>query len=106
MNIPVLIRPIADKGFQAQAGSPFDWTAEGATEEEAIAKLKVELSRHLSNGVRATMIEVPIQTGNIQRTGENPWLRVIGTLPDDEMTALFRAAVEEYRREIDADPNR
>jgi hypothetical protein len=37
--------------------------------------------------------------------GEHPLLKWAGTLPDDEMTAMFRAAVGEYHREIDAGPN-
>ena len=42
MDIPVLIQPVPGKGFVARAGSPFDWTAEGATADEALANLQAE----------------------------------------------------------------
>ncbi len=123
MDIPVLIQPITGKGFLARVGSPFERTAEGATAEEAVANLRLELTRYLTNEVRATVIEVPIVAStlpsalgqrdsdttsniNLHGLGQNHWGRLVGTLPDDEMTAMFREAVEEYRREIDADPNR
>jgi hypothetical protein len=124
MDIPVLIQPVPGKGFVARAGSPFDWTAEGATADEALANLQAEATRHLANGVKAAAIVVPNGKAaptndplaiarakgmviNPPAPGENPWLQIAGTLdPNDPMIEEWRKAVEEYRREIDADPNR
>jgi hypothetical protein len=119
MDIPVLIQPVPGKGYVARAGSPFDWTAEGSTMDEALANLQTEVSRHLSNGAKAAVISVvndasasQLKVGasgiiNPPKPGENPWLQLAGTLdPNDPMVQEWRKAVEEYRREIDADPNR
>jgi hypothetical protein len=59
MDIPVLIQPVPGKGFVARAGSPFNWTAEGATADGALANLQDEATRHLANGVKAAAIAVP-----------------------------------------------
>ena len=100
MQIPVLVEPAAGGGFVARAGSPFGWSAEGATADEAVAKLRAEAARHAANGTRVTAIEWPAPAG------EHPLAKWAGTLPDDELTRMWREAVEEYRREIDADPSR
>jgi predicted RNase H-like HicB family nuclease len=110
MNIPVMIQPIAGKGFLARAGSPFDLTAEGTTEDEALKNLQTVAMKCIADGCKFASLTVPDSKANgaiIEPTvGTHPLLKWAGTLPDDELTAMFRAAVEEYRREIDADPNR
>ncbi len=40
MEIPVLIEPVGPNGFRARSGEPFGLTAEGATREEALQKLR------------------------------------------------------------------
>ena len=40
MNIPVLIEPIANNGFRATGGLPFEITVEGATRDEALGRLR------------------------------------------------------------------
>jgi predicted RNase H-like HicB family nuclease len=121
MDIPVLIQPVPGKGFVARAGSPFDWTAEGSTMDEALANLQAEATRRLSNGTKAAVIAVsngqptpdPLALARAKGMvieappGEHPLLKWAGTLdPNDPMVQEWRKAVEEYRREIDADPNR
>jgi predicted RNase H-like HicB family nuclease len=117
MNIPVMIQPIAGKGFLAQASSPFDWKAEGATVEEALKNLQAVAMKCIAGGCQIASITVPDWNDLLAKAkangamfelppGEHPLKQWIGTLPDDEMTAMFKAAVEEYRREIDADPTR
>src|SRR5262245_54244412 len=119
MDIPVLIQPVPGKGFVARAGSPFDWTAEGTTADEALANLQVEATRHLSNGAKAAVIAVPSgqsapdplalarSKGMVIEAppGSHPLLKWAGTLdPNDPMVQEWQKAVEEYRRQIDADP--
>ncbi|HEV3387143.1 MAG TPA: hypothetical protein VG097_20155 [Gemmata sp.] len=117
MNIPVMIQPIAGKGFLAQASSPFDWKAEGATVEEALKNLQAVAMKCIAGGCKIGSITVPDWNDPLAKArangalieppqGEHPLLKWAGTLPDDELTAMFRAAVEDYRREIDADPIR
>ena len=45
MNIPVLIEPIAEDGFRATGGLPFEITGDGATQEEALGRLRAEIER-------------------------------------------------------------
>jgi hypothetical protein len=124
MEIPVLIQPVPGKGFMATAGSPFGWTAHGSTATEALAKLQDEASRQLASGVQAATIAVPngqstaasappstewakSKVINPPAPGTNPWLELAGTLdPADPLVQEWRKAVEEYRREVDSDPNR
>ena len=40
MQIPILIEPVARNGFRARGGEPFALSAEGATREEALGKLR------------------------------------------------------------------
>ena len=95
MEIPVLIQAVPGKGFVARAGSPFDWTAEGSTEAEALAKLQSEAIRYMSAGASAVALTVPNGTSvtglmpkasatttviNPPVPGENPWMRFAGLL--------------------------
>lgn len=95
MQIPVLIEPVAGNGYVARAGSPFDWSAEGATQDEALQKLQAVVAAKVAAGARVAAVETP--------PGANPWLGLVGTLdPNDPATQEFRQAIEDYRREIDA----
>jgi hypothetical protein len=124
MDIPVLIQPVPGRGFVARASSPFDWIAEGPTADEALANLQTEATRQFARGARAGLIAIPngdsttandppavarakTMVINPPAPGENPWLQIAGTLdPNDPMLEEWRKGVEEYRREIDTDPNR
>jgi hypothetical protein len=97
MELPVWVEPVNGTGFRATVGPPFNWMAEGATEEEAVMKLQTEAIRHNSNGGRVASIKIP---------DENPWLRIAGTWdPNDPLYEEWRKAIEEYRQSIDDDPN-
>jgi hypothetical protein len=120
MQIPVLIEPVAGGGFAARAGSPFNWSAEGATHDEALAKLRAEVARHLSNGTRAAAIELPeppapnplLEAARAKGAvieppkGDHPILKWAGTLDlNDPLVQQWQKAVEDYRRAIDSDPD-
>jgi hypothetical protein len=120
MDIPVLIQPVPGKGFVARAASPFDWTAEGSTADEALANLQVEATRHLSNGAKAAVIAVPSEPpapdplavarakGMVIEAppGDHPLLKWAGTWdPNDPFIQEWQRAIEEHRRQIDNDPD-
>jgi predicted RNase H-like HicB family nuclease len=118
MNIPVMIQPIAGKGFLAQASSPFDWKAEGATEEEALKNLQAVAMKCIAGRCKIGSITVPDWNDPLAKArangalieppqGEHPLLKWAGTLDlNDPLVQEWQKAVEEYRREIDADPMR
>ena len=97
MQIPVLIEPIPN-GFRARSGEPLVLTAEGATREEALAKLRDQVARKIADGAEVTPLEVgpPFL---------HPWDSFAGTwVEGDPFIAEWEKEVEEYRRRMDEDP--
>jgi hypothetical protein len=121
MDIPVLIQPVPGKGFVATAPA-FGWSAEGRTEDEALQEIRKKVA-DATAGARVAVVAVPNGTPtttpgptatagakdtvfNPPAPGENPWLRLAGTLdPNDPTVQEWRKAVEEYRRQVDNDPD-
>jgi hypothetical protein len=86
MSIPILIEPAAN-GYRAEAGGPFDLSAEADSAAAAVAALRAKIADRLRGGavlieqsVAALALPIPIVP-----LAENP-------LFDD-----WLAAVEEYR---------
>ena len=76
MEIPVLIEPVPPNGFRARSGEPLGLTAEGATREEALQKLREMVTKRIADGAEMTSLEVgPFQ---------HPWARFAGTWADDD----------------------
>lgn len=97
MQIPVLIEPVAGTGFRARGGEPLPLTAEGATPDEALQKLRELLQARLTGGTRLVALEVP--------DDDNPWLKMAGMYKDDPLFDEWQQAIAEYRRQIDEDPD-
>src|SRR5438093_272596 len=104
MDIPVLVQPVPGKGFVATAPG-FGWSAEGATPWHAVRNLRAEALKCIAAGCMVGTIDVPLMTDS-PPPAENPWLRIAGMWKDDPTIDEFRQDVEEYRREVDRDPNR
>jgi hypothetical protein len=97
MQIPVLIERVDSNGYRARGLEPFGFTAEGATEEEALQKLREQVQSRLASGARVVQLDVP---------EEHPWARFAGTWKEgDPFIEEWKKAVEEYRRQIDEDPD-
>jgi hypothetical protein len=95
MQIPVLIEPVGGNGYQAK---PFPFTAEGATPEEALQKLRQLLEGKITSGAKIVHLDVQIE--------QNPWLRIAGTLdPNDPMVQEWKEIMMENRRKADEDPD-
>ncbi len=97
MQIPVLIEPIAGNGYRARGGEPVPLVAEGATREEALAKLKEQFQTRLSNGAELVPLEVPPPL--------HPWLEFAGMFKDDPYFDEWQEAIAENRRKADEDPD-
>jgi predicted RNase H-like HicB family nuclease len=97
MEIPVLVEPVDSRGFRARSGEPLGLTAEGATRDEALQKLRELVQSRVADG-ELTLLEVgPFS---------HPWDRFVGKWsPDDPFIAEWEKEVEKYRREVDEDPN-
>lgn len=98
MRIQVLINPIANNRYQAIGGSPFPFTVEGDTPYDAVQNLRQLIQDRLKAGAVVCTIEVPAH--------ESPHAQWVGSLKlDDPVVKEWREAVEEYRRQVDEDPN-
>jgi hypothetical protein len=95
MQIPVLVEPVDNNGFRARSGEPLPLTAEGATRDEALQKLRQLLENRLSGGAEITSLEVG--------PTEHPWLKVSGVFANDPQYDEWVAAMEENRRKADED---
>lgn len=98
MQIQVLINPLADNRYQACGGPPFPFVAEGETPYDAVQNLRQLILDRIKAGAVVCRMEVPAH--------ENQAAQWAGSVkPDDPLYKEWRQAVEDYRRQVDADPN-
>jgi hypothetical protein len=98
MNIPVLLEPIENNGYRASSGAPLTLTAEGATRDEALNRLRDQLVKRLQKGAELVAIDLG--------TSKNPWLAMAGIYDSaDPLVQEWKQAMAEYRQKIDNDPD-
>lgn len=99
MQISVLVEPIAGDGSRVRASGPFSLSAEGKTREEALQELRRLILDRLANGATLTYVQVPAEP--------HPLARWAGSWkPGDPFIEEWKRAVEEYRQEVEDDPDR
>lgn len=99
MEIPVLIEPVAGNGYIAKTGEPLALTAEGATRQEAISKLRELLSARTGNGSEVMILNLP------GKASPNPWVEFAGMFKDDPYFDDVVEIMAENRRKMDAEPD-
>ncbi len=97
MQIPILIEPIANNGYRARSPEPLGLSAEGASQEEALANLRQQLTARLQSGAAIVPLEVP--------TEPHPLARFAGMFKDDPDFQEVLEIIAENRRKMDADPD-
>jgi hypothetical protein len=97
MQIPVLIEPIAGKGYRARGGEPLPLTAEGPTRDAALASLKEQFEARLGNGAEMVPLEVGVQP--------HPLAEFVGMFKDDPLLPRWKRAMADYRSKIDREPD-
>ena len=95
MEIPVVIETVGGNGYRVSGTSPFSFSAEGPTREDAVRNAQEVVARRVAQGLEVTTIQV--------QPAPAPWARYAGSLRDDPLLEAFRAAVEEYRAMRDAE---
>jgi predicted RNase H-like HicB family nuclease len=91
--------PLENRTFMASiVGFPHA-TANGATEQEAIDKLKDILDAQFKNGKMVT-IDIDLPSEESSAKGD-PWIDNIGIFQDDPTFDEFLLEVSAYRNEID-----
>ena len=98
MQIPILIEPIAGNGYRARGGEPLALTAEGASQEEALANLKAKLQARLGNGAVVVPLELPSQ--------QHPLAEFAGMFKDDPLLKEWKKSMAAYRRKVDKDADK
>ena len=76
---------------------PFGLTAEGATREEALAKLKEQVQARLGGGAELVALEVG--------PAQHPWMPFAGMFKDDPDFKEVLEIMTENRRTMDDDPD-
>src|SRR5689334_10961148 len=98
MQVPVLVEALADRpGYVARLGEPFNLSAEADSPEDALRQLSQAVQQRLQAGARILPLALPMKFPKVSHAG---WL------PDDDLTREWREAVEQYRRECDAEDRR
>jgi hypothetical protein len=98
VDVPVIIEPVTGNGYRATGagGLSVGLTAEGATPAEAIDRLADQVRMRVNAGAQLAELNVA--------AGAAPWKQDAGYLRDDPLYEPWRAAMEEYRRQLDEDP--
>jgi predicted RNase H-like HicB family nuclease len=99
MNITVLIERTAGNGYRARVGEPLPLVVEGATRDEALAKLKEGFNALLKNGAELASLELGTSAAS------NPWVKYAGMFKDDPDFQEVVEIIRENRRIMDEDPS-
>jgi predicted RNase H-like HicB family nuclease len=95
MTVDVLIEPRPDGQVQATLLGWPDYAAQGATEAEALARLRELLAARLAHA-RIVPLELDLSPA------EHPWLRLAERFKDNPLLDEVAAAIAADRRERDA----
>jgi predicted RNase H-like HicB family nuclease len=98
MQIRILIEPIAGNGYVARGGEPLALTAEGASQDEALANLKEKLQARLCHGAVVVSLELPSQP--------HPLAEFAGMFKDDPLIKGWKKSMAAYRRKVDKDADK
>jgi hypothetical protein len=93
VEIPVLIEAVQGNGYRASTGQPLALVGEGATREEALAKLRQALQARLAAGSQIVSLQVP--------GSEHPLAQYAGMYKDDPLFEEWQEAIAEHRRRAD-----
>jgi len=96
MHVPVLVEPVAGNGYRARGMEPLALTAEGATPEEALSKLREQFQARLSGGTNLVELEVG--------PAPHPWMPFAGMFKNDSEFNDVLEIMAENRRKMDEDP--
>ncbi len=98
MELSVQIEQVAGNGYRATAVPP-EFTAEGPTREEAMSRLRRRVEEEFKG-------EISIKERPPTNEKEHPLKRFAGMWKDHPEFEEYLEAIREYRRQVNADPNR
>jgi predicted RNase H-like HicB family nuclease len=98
MQIPILIEPMKGNGYRACGGEPLSISAEGSTQEEALANLSEKLHARLRNGAVVVSLELPGQA--------HPLAEFVGMFKDDPLIEEWKKSMNAYRMKRDKEADK
>jgi hypothetical protein len=98
VEVPVIVEPVAGNAYRVTGagGLSVGLTAEGATVAQAIGRLAEQVRTRVRAGAKLTEVDLA--------AGSAPWTQDAAYLHDEPLFEPWREAMEEYRRELDEDP--
>lgn len=88
MQIPILIERTDSNGYRARGGEPLAITADGGTQEEALANLTEKLHARLGSGGIIVPFEVPAQ--------RHPLAEFVGMFKDDPLIEGWKKSMKAH----------
>ena len=98
MKVEVVLEALEHDRFRASVSHPFELSAEAETREATLTALKEQLD--------AKLMQVEVVELDVGRPTEQPWTSLIGTWKDHPDMDDVLENMREYRRQVNADPNR
>ncbi len=98
MQIPVLLERVKGNGYRARGSEPFAFSAKGQTREEALAKLREKIQKRMKKGTEVVQLDIGPQP--------HPWMEFAGMFKDDPWIEDWRKSVEQFRQQVEDDPDR
>lgn len=99
MKIQVLIEQMAANGYRVTGSAPFSFSVEAESREAALDQFRERINSQLASGAEIAHVD-------IGEPEPHPMEKFFGMWsPDDPEIEKWREAVEEYRRQVDEDPN-
>lgn len=99
MDISVVVEKVADDGYQATSYIPTHVVVQGRTRQEALDRLRDQLRGRLSSAEVITL-SIPL-LGDAY-----PWKALAGSWRDSPDREAIERNLQEYRQQVDADPDR
>lgn len=98
MKVEVVLEALDNDRYRASASHPFDLSTEAGTREATLTALKEQLDAKLK---QVEVLELDVGT-----PAEQPWTTLVGTWNDHPDMDEVLENMREYRRQVNADPNR
>ena len=94
MELAVLIEPTAGDGYRASCGEPIPTSAEGATRDEALGRLRQRIEARVRGGIEVVRLRIDLASP----PSTPVW-------PDDQLTRDWLAGIAAARAAADQQPD-
>ena len=99
MEISVPLEPLPGGGYQARSADALGFTTQADTPDAALLHLRELIESRAASGTILTSIKIPTRQEAYSYLGG-------GMYKDDPLYDDWRQAVEEYRQQVEDDPDR